>query len=184
MLRHRSSLTLVTITVISILVATAAVVYAFQNILGTKEVSATVNLVSESDFLRICSEADTACDTPFAGDLAYGDMFRGTTITKRFHIKNTGVQSFKVDARIRLGTAITPLTLNIVSSSSDNYFTGDVPNLGKFKLVEREGVTIDVDRALSADTVRSVELSYTPFLGLPPGPLNFSVLMDVVDVVE
>ena len=114
MLRRRSTLSVVFVTAIATVLATVAVVYAFQNILGTKEVSATVNLVSESDFLRICSKADTACDTPFSGDLAYGDMFRGTTITRSFHMKNTGVQSFRVDARIRLGTAITPLTLNFL----------------------------------------------------------------------
>ena len=69
MLRRRSAVTLVVITVIAIIVATVAVIYAVQNILDTREVSATVTILSSGTNLAVCTDSEPNCTVPFSGPL-------------------------------------------------------------------------------------------------------------------
>ena len=184
MVRSRSMVTIVVIAVIAGVLATVAVVYAVQNILGTKQVSATANIVNEADFLQICSKADFNCDTPLTGELEFGDMFRGVARTAVFHIKNTGpIDPILIDVRIRSGDAVTFLNLAEAGKS----LTGDAPNLGTFRMKKRVRGNFsneDFIVALAAGLVREFSLQFTPAFSRPAGPLSFDVLIDAVDELE
>ena len=113
--------------------AAVGLVYAAQSVIGTKEVSATVNIVTTAQFLKTCTLDDSLCTAPglFTGDLPFGDMSRGDTKTVRFRVKNTqssGGSGLLVDARIRFNDVVTKL-----ERKSDSVLTGDVPNVGIFE---------------------------------------------------
>ena len=176
----------VVIGIIVVTFATAVgLVYAAEQIIGTEEVSATVNIVTAAQFLRTCRFDDSSCNTPFTGDLPFGDMSRGATKTVKFRIKNTqssGGSGLLVDARIRFNNVVTKLEIKDTQT-----LTGDVPNLGRFevKYFDSSGSfgrsnTDDVN----AGEVRRVEVKYTAASNVAAGALNFDVLLDVVDAVE
>ena len=195
MLRRRSVVSLVIITVIAIVATTVAVVYAVQTILQTREVSATVNIQSGGERILVCSDSDTNCTTLFTGDLNFGNMLTGTSRSAFFRIKNilTGglAAPVFVDARIRFfipgtGDVVTPLSLR-QEPCAGGALCGNVPGLGKFLM---EYVNAIGDRVASADTalqpreVRRVEVKYTSDASLAPGTVNFDILVDAVDAVE
>ena len=91
MLRRRSAVTLVVITVIAIIVATVAVIYAVQNILDTREVSATVTILSSGTNLAVCTDSDTNCTVPFSGPLGFGFVQSGKHGDAAFRIKNVAL---------------------------------------------------------------------------------------------
>ena len=188
MMRRRNVITIVGIAVIVTVLATVAVVFAAQQIFGTQQVSATVNIVTEADFLRVCGpSASSGCPTTFTGPLVFGDLARGDSKTVSFHVQHTGVTgelNLFLDARIRSGDQDTFLALGLLDTTK-KVVSGDVPNLGHFKLERLEGGTLfDWDNALAPGQVRRIEVTYTSLPTLKGGPRAFDIVIDVVDTPE
>ena len=193
MLRRRSTVSLVVITAIAVVVATVAVVYALQTIFQTSGISAKVNIVTGGDRIRVCSDADTNCTTPFTGDLDFGNMLPGTSREASFHIKNvlTGELAAPVfvDARIgffdpRTGDVVTPLKLDCCADGSF-FLVGEASRLGLCLLEHATGDSPkNVNVGLEPGEVRRVDFTYTSDGRLPPCPVNFDILVDAVDVLD
>ena len=196
MLRRMNRASLAIITAIAIIVATVGVVYALQTIFQTSGISAKVNIVTGADRIRVCSDADTNCTTPFTGDLNFGNMLPGTSRSVFPRVKNilTGglAAPVFVDIRIDFPAAVsssdrvTPLNNSKCLDFPDfPFLCGDVPNLGTF-LVE---VTVispfpRSTTVLQPQEVALLQIRYTTAPNLPPGPLAFDILVDAVDVTE
>ena len=190
MMRRRSVVYVVSVAVMATVLVTAAISYAiFQEILGTESVSASVNIVSESQNLKVCSVDDLTCSgTIFTGDLSFGDMTRDSSATVQFvikHIEAVGNAPIFVDIRLKSGDQITPFQLDTLPSTP--VLTGDVPGLGKFVVRFKSSngnVTEAADTALVANEARQVNLDYTAASDILPGLKSFDILIDVVNAPE
>ena len=79
------------------------------------------------------------------------------------------------------------LALTDLPPGVTDFQSGDIPNLGTFRVmgVSLVGFTfVRMTQPLQPQEVRRVRVTYTPHLTLPPGPLNFDLLVDMVDVVD
>ena len=75
MIRRRNFITIVVIAVIATALATVAGVFAVQNVIGTKTVTASVTIQSLAESLKVCGTADSSCvGSVFTGDLGFGTM--------------------------------------------------------------------------------------------------------------
>ena len=195
MLRRRSSLGLVALTVIAIAMATVAVTYAVQVILSTREVSATASIVLGGENLQVCAEADDFCETPFTGPLVFGDMRAGAVKSVVLHIKNTAAppadgdspEQLLVDGRIRFNAVVYELVMSLVPDLGVfRVISGDVPSLGHFQIqMLTPNLSLrQFDDDLDPGEVRRLSISFTAEAGLSVQNLGFDILIDSVDVVE
>ncbi len=189
MIRRRNFITIVVIAVIATALATVAGVFAVQNVIGTKTVTASVTIQSLAESLKVCGTADSSCvGSVFTGDLGFGTMSAGATKEISFFVKNTepsGGANIFIDARIDSGGAITVLTLEGITNASK--LTGDAPNLGVFKIRRMNGTGTfaeDISTAIPPENIKKIFVAFTPNSDLSSGPKNFSILIDVVDTPD
>lgn len=176
MIRRRNFITIVVIAVIATALATVAGVFAVQNVIGTKTVTASVTIQSLAESLKVCGTADSSCvGSVFTGDLGFGTMSAGATKEISFFVKNTEPS----------GGAITVLTLEGITNASK--LTGDAPNLGVFKIRRMNGTGTfaeDISTAIPPENIKKIFVAFTPNSDLSSGPKNFSILIDVVDTPD
>ena len=195
MLRRKNSLSLVALTVIAIAIATVAVTYAVQTILSTREVSATASIVLGGENLRVCTEADDFCETPFTGPVSFGDLRAGSTKNVVLHIKNTAdppaagdsPEQLLVDGRIRFNAVVYELVMGLVPDLGViRVISADVPSLGHFEIqMLTPNLSIrQFDDDLDPGQVRRLAIAFTAEAGLSVQVLNFDILIDSVDVPE
>ena len=188
-MRRKNVVAIVLISVIAAVIATVAGVFAVQNVIGTKTVTATVTIQSLAESLKVYGTADSSCvGSVFTGDLGFGTMSVGATKEVSFFVKNTepaGGANIFLDARIDSGGAITFLTLEGTATATK--LTGDAPNLGVFKIKRMNGtgtLAEDIRNAIPPTIIKKIFVAFTPRSDLSSGPKNFSILIDVVDTPE
>ena len=189
MMRRKNVVAIVLISVIAAVIATVAGVFAVQNTIGTKTVTATVTIQSLAESLKVCGTADSTCvGSVFTGDLGFGTVSAGATKEVSFFVKNTepaGGANIFIDARVDSGGAITFLALEGAGNATK--LTGDAPNLGVFKIKRTDttgAFAEDISTAIPPTITKKIFVAFTPRSDLSSGPKNFSILIDVVDTPE
>ena len=164
MFRRRGQVGVIAMTAIVTILVSVGVTYAVQNILATRQLTASARIVASGANLAVCRDSDTNCITLFTGPLDFGSLQAGTTGDLIVRIRNTSTPPatgdppasdlFFVDARVQFSGQLFNLRLRVPSSQNTadvgELWNGGVPNIGRFLLRQ---VTATGDFGVSADRI-------------------------------
>ena len=187
MLRRRSSLALVSVTVLITVMVTVGVTYAVQSILNTKTISASATIQSSGSNLFVCAPTDSFCQSAeFTGPLDFGTLAPGASSELSFYIFNSSISEL-LFADFRIDPLGPPVTLLDSDFGFPAKLTGTATGLGTFT-VRRENVdtlfAVDATADFGPLDRAKFYIEFTADAGLASGPVSFNLLIDAVDAVD